>query len=160
MPLSPLCSSRFIMLGLLFYFVNVVYGVCQQCYGKATGEGCTGDAATCPWVTGLSANTAVIAGTTGAAATLVLSKILPVRWLRLFTPDALKCIVNIAKHPSSKGTPVDLSSKSGKEVVELYTSGGAKLNDCIARILDLQESEITSLGTARGGTRWYGHIAC
>ena len=152
MPLAPLYSSRSIMLGILFYLVNVVYGVCYQCHGKATAEGCTGDAATCPWVTGVSANTAVIAGT-GTAVTLVLSKLLPVRWLRLFTPDVLKCIVNIAKHPTNKGTPIDLSTKSGKEVLDLYTSGGAKLNDCIARIMDLIEIETTSLGTATDTTR-------
>ena len=88
------------MLGILFYLVNVVYGVCYQCHGKATAEGCTGDAATCPWVTGVSSNTAVIAGTS-TAVTLVLSKLLPVRWLRLFTPDVLKCIVG----PSVPGAP-------------------------------------------------------
>ena len=75
--LSPSISS---VLLLILVFLPLCDCVCTQCYGRA--EGCTGNPVTCPWVTGLASNAAVISAAAGGVLSIV--RLLPSKFVQLF----------------------------------------------------------------------------
>jgi len=117
----------------LAYLVPVCHGVCTSCWGKC--EGCTGTTASCPWITGVAANVAVVAGGTG---TLALSKLLPVRYLRLFTSGVIRTLVSISTRPMA-GT-FEPSGKTLKEIRQAVVGGYLTKSDAMLELMGRLEA--------------------
>ena len=69
----------------LFYFLFMIPGVdaviCRSCFGDAPD--CSGETAQCPWVKDVAAN--AVAVTAAAGGIITLEKVLPNKFVRLFT---------------------------------------------------------------------------
>ena len=78
------CCSDMLWL-LMLFAISPCDAVCTVCFGN--NDSCGGDAATCPWGTVVGSNVAAVTGAVGAAITL--EKLLPTKYLRLFTKPVL-----------------------------------------------------------------------
>merc|ERR1712185_215410 len=100
------------------------FAVCQYCFGEAGSFGCTGSANTCPWKTGIAANTqivtAIVAGT--ATAAFSITKLLPFRFRALFPRQVLDIISNIYAKPRN-GDEFDPRGKSLTQVTDAISAG-------------------------------------
>ena len=93
-----------LLLLIVVFHMDIVMSACPNCFGKA--DGCTAtSAANCIWITGVTTNVAAIG--TATTATLVLTKLLPGRVLRLFPRAVLQTIASLACK-SSASAPVDI----------------------------------------------------
>ena len=79
------------VLWLFLLFLPTVSGVCTSCFGDEPT--CAGDASTCPWRTVVASNVAAVAGATGAL--IALEKVLPNKFVRLFSRSVLHTLSTI-----------------------------------------------------------------
>ena len=115
----------------LFLKVNAV---CTECYGA--GEGCTGDPATCPWRTAYVANAAAMGAAAGGVITV--SKLLPLRFSRIFTRKVLQVLSQI-KARGVAGLAYDFAGKSFAAIRAAVVSGRCEKDDALTTIADLMD---------------------
>ena len=116
----------------LIYFASPITAVCTYCFGD--GQGCKGNAATCPWNVGVAANVAAVGA--GGAALITLEQLLPPRHLRLFTRAVLQTLGIISSKPKGGAN----FSFDGKTVTAIYDAvvGGLATKDEAVRHINEQ----------------------
>ena len=125
--LSPSISS---VLLLILVFLPLCDCVCTQCYGRA--EGCSGNPAACPWVTGLASNAAVISAAAGGVLSIV--RLLPGKFVQLFPRAVLEGISSLCVRAKLGGGTFDTSGKSGHQIFQAASSGALSKRDAILAI--------------------------
>jgi hypothetical protein len=137
---APGGDSNFIILWLiLFSLLDMGEAVCPMCFGQAMGCSST-DAANCPWATGVAANVAAVAGAIGAAITL--DKLLPPRYLRLFSRPVLQTLAIIASKPKG-GASYDFTGKNYRDIFGAVVGGHVTKDEAVLHLteqLDQAES--------------------
>ena len=116
----------------LIHFASPITAVCTYCFGD--GQGCKGNAATCPWNVGVAANVAAVGA--GGAALITLEQLLPPRYLRLFTRAVLQTLGIISSKPKGGAN----FSFVGKTVTAIYDAvvGGLAAKDEAVRHINEQ----------------------
>ena len=125
--LSPSISS---VLLLILVFLPLCDCVCTQCYGRA--EGCTGNPVTCPWVTGLASNAAVISAAAGGVLSIV--RLLPGKFVKLFPRAVIEGISSLCVRAKLGGGTFDTTDKTGHEIFQAACSGALSKRDAILAI--------------------------
>ena len=111
--------------------INLPLGecVCFSCAGN--DPNCKGDN-TCILANALVSNAAVVAGVTGAAATLTMGAegkhILPLTWLQTLRPAVLNTLQSLARRAPT-GTPLDVPALSIKELSAAISGGRISVVD-------------------------------
>ena len=127
------CTMLSILFCVLFAFIPLVGAVCQFCFGEATPFGCTGDVGTCPWNIGVTENAtttaAIIAGTATTTA-LAISKLLPIRFRKLFPRNVMTQLGNILGRPRN-GVEFDPDGKTLAEVIRAISGGTFTKQDAL-----------------------------
>ena len=105
----------------LFYFLFMLPGVdavCRSCFGDAPD--CNGDTTQCPWIRDVAAN--AVAVTAAAGGIITLEKVLPNKFVRLFTRPVLKTLSLVVGKPKA-GAVFDCAGKSGNEIYNAVKGG-------------------------------------
>ena len=109
----------------LYYFLFMLPGVdavCTSCFGDAPD--CSGETAECPWVKDVAAN--AVAVTAAAGGIITLEKVLPNKFVRLFTRPVLQILSLVVGKPKA-GTGFDCTGKSGNEIYNAVKGASARL---------------------------------
>lgn len=140
---APWGGSNYVILWLiLFSLFDMGEAVCPMCFGQALGCSAT-DAANCPWTTGVAANVAAVAGAVGAAITL--DKLLPPRYLRLFSRPVLQTLAIIASKPKG-GASYNFTGKNYRDIFSAVVGGHVTKDEAVLHLteqLDQAESATT-----------------
>ena len=105
---------------LLFSFIEFAGAVCTHCYGSA--DGCPGTGyVNCPWYTTVATNAAAMVSTAAVTKVLV-DKILPPRFVRIFTRQVLQTLSMIYDRPKG-GTSYDFHGKTELQIQQAVASG-------------------------------------
>ena len=134
------CSSvaRVLLLLLLGSFqVTTVRATCPHCYGNFAS--CKWDtSATCPTVTVVTENAAIIAGTT--AGVLTLTTIVKTKFLRPFSKTSLSSLLTLFKRPSP-GTPFVIEATTkGSAILSAVSFGQLSVESALFQLADLLEA--------------------
>ena len=135
-------SVRFIVLTVVLGAEGAAT-VCPRCFGNIAG---------CDYVTmpdpksciadrRVVTNTAVLAGTAGAAVVLSLTNLIKPRFLRAFATSAFEAIVTLHRRPSP-GTPFSFDKDTAvNRVMHAVSSGGITIDLAILRYAELLDAE-------------------
>ena len=120
------------MLWLTFFvfLITPVTSVCNVCFGDA--QGCSGASDHCPWKIGMAENVAAIAG--AVASVIKLDKLLPPRYLRVFTRPVLQTLGIISSKPKG-GASFDMTGKSGKDIYEATVGGHVPKDEAVIELI-------------------------
>ena len=135
-------STTFILF-IVLLLSSTVCGVCQSCFGEAAG--C--DGTTCPWTSGVAANTTLVASlAAGTALTtgLAISKLLPFRFTQIFNRSNLNTIASLLYKQSTAGTEFDPSGKPFKEMVGAIRSNVYSKSEAVLHITEQMENVDTT----------------
>ena len=128
-------SSRFCLLLLISYCVHNADAVtCYTCYDQ------------CPFITRTTANRAILSGAVlagGAATSVSLLHLLPLRFLRILTRSVLDSLRTVARRPAA-GTPVDLTAMNHQELVTAVQTGASSVESGLREVLDRIGAATTS----------------
>ena len=137
-------SSRFCLLLLISYCVHNADAVtCYTCYDQCPG--CAGGDQ-CPFITRTTANRAILSGAVlagGAATSVSLLHLLPLRFLRILTRSVLDSLRTVARRPAA-GTPVDLTAMNHQELVTAVQTGASSVESGLREVLDRIGAATTS----------------
>ena len=103
---------------------------CQSCFGDAPD--CPGTTANCPWVKDVANN--VIAVTAAAGGVITLEKILPNKFVRLFTRPVLKTLSLVVGKPKA-GTMFDCTGKSGNDIYNAVKGGYITIEEAVSDLM-------------------------
>ena len=117
---------------ILFWNFGVCEAVCTSCYGEATSFGCKGDKSTCPWFVTLAENAASVAAATGGI--IALEKLLPVRFVRLFSKPVLHTLSIICAKPKG-GVPYDFDGKTGNQIYTAVKGGYVTQDEAVSELM-------------------------
>ena len=127
---APIGLPRFAFWLFILSRLPLGESVCIHCAGN--DPNCTGDASTCVLALALVANTAVVAGTAGAAMAISMGEegkhILPLSWLQILKPAVLNTLQSLARRTPT-GTPLDIPSLTIKELSAAISSGRISVED-------------------------------
>ena len=129
---TMLSTSVYSVLLLFLCGCTGVSAVCTSCFGSASG--CTGDPATCPWATAVAGNVAAVAAA-GAAAKVALDKILPPKYVRLFSRKVLQALTMINTRPVG-GASFDFTGKSPAQIRDAVVHGHVSREDALIELSD------------------------
>ena len=133
---SRATPKRVVLLFFIAYcFSNVEAVTCYTCFDQCPG--CAGGDQ-CPFLTRTTANRAILSGATlaaGAATTVSLLNLLPIRFLRVLTRQVLDSLRTVARRPAA-GTPVDLTTMSASDLVTAIQTGTATIDAGMREVLD------------------------
>ena len=122
--------ARCDVLWLFLLFLPTVSGVCTSCFGDEPT--CAGDASTCPWRTVVASNVAAVAGATGAL--IALEKVLPNKFVRLFSRSVLHTLSTIAAKPKA-GTTFDFDGKTGNQIFSAVKGNYITQDEAITELM-------------------------
>ena len=121
---------------LLFILLKPVSSVCTFCFGDA--QGCSGDATTCPWATGIAANVAAVAA--GGAVVIILENLLPARYLRSFTRTVLQTLSIISSRPKA-GAAFSFAGQTVNAIVDAVVGGIVTKDEAVRAVNDRLTTE-------------------
>ena len=124
------CMACSDVLWLFLLFLPTASGVCTSCFGDEPT--CGGDAATCPWQTVVASNIAAVAGATGAL--IALEKVLPNKFVRLFSRSVLHTLSTIAARPKA-GTTFDFDGKTGNQIFSAVKGNYITQDEAITELM-------------------------
>ena len=132
-----LVSSRHVFL-LCLSFLPVTHAVCLQCHGAATAFGCKGDAASCPFATGVAANAKAIvdAGTS----VITVSKLLPLWVVRCISSSSLRVILALAKRSNRAGEEFDPMNKNVGDIMKAVQQGLYPKDDAVEHCMRMADA--------------------
>ena len=105
---------------LLLSFIEFAGAVCTHCYGSA--DGCPGSGyENCPWYTTVATNAAAMVSTAAVSKVLV-DKILPPRFVRIFSRQVLQTLSTIYDRPKG-GVSYDFNGKTELQIQQAVSSG-------------------------------------
>ena len=105
---------------LLLSFIDFAGAVCTHCYGSAAGCPGTGFV-NCPWYTTVATNAAAMVSAAAVSKVLV-DKILPPRFVRIFTRQVLQTLSMIYDRPKG-GTSYDFTGKTELQIQQAVANG-------------------------------------
>jgi hypothetical protein len=123
----------------LFYFLFMLPGVdavCRSCFGDAPD--CNGDTTQCPWIRDVAAN--AVAVTAAAGGIITLEKVLPNKFVRLFTRPVLKTLSLVVGKPKA-GAVFDCAGKSGNEIYNAVKGGYITIEEAVSDLMGKVASE-------------------
>lgn len=120
--------------------------VCIKCHGMATSWGCTGNAETCPFNTGIASNVASLAA--AAVGTVAVVKLLPGYINAWFGHDSLNMISGLAKKVAPGTYTFD--GKLPHQITQAVKIGNTTRAEAVAHIHTTIETIIASFDDAEG----------
>lgn len=129
---STLLHQHLKMLAL-FMMIMPISAVCAHCRGAA--DTCTGNTATCPWVTGIAANAATMAA--GVSGVLILTHLLPLHLQRLFPKTVLSTLSMLNSRSTS--VPFDPTGKTMGELRNAIMSSQISKADALLHVMSAMD---------------------
>ena len=117
-------------LSILFLIISPGAAVCESCWGDASG--CQGVTDQCPWIVVLAGNVAAVTSASGTVITL--EKILPAKYIRLFSRQVLQVLTSISAKPRG-GVEFSYDGKSGHDIYKAVKSGYVAKDEAVSEIL-------------------------
>ena len=125
-----MASCDVLWLFLFLTFLPTASGVCTSCFGDEPT--CAGDAKACPWQTVVASNVAAVAGATGAL--IALEKVLPNKFVRLFSRSVLHTLSTIAARPKA-GTTFNFDGKTGNQIYSAVKGNYITQDEAITELM-------------------------
>jgi hypothetical protein len=121
--------NALVMLLLGLMFIVSVEAVCPKCHGWIPG--CTSaDGSDCPGSKDVTANATALTG----AAAIVVSRLLPLKFLRAFPRTVLETLKAVYTSPAGNGQTFDFAGKSVKEVFQALMAGHVTSEEALVNL--------------------------